>query len=694
MSSPLTPHPASTPASALSATPGGADTPRQPLHVFSAGFVRQRRLRRILSLAGYDLRLGWPGADGTIAVWGHSPYAARGESVAARTGAALLRVEDAPLRSLFPGRGGEAPLGLIVDPVMPFDARQPSGLERLLADHPLDDTALLDRARAVMARLREGHLSKYSATRPDLTPPEPGYVLVIDQTRGDASITLGGGDENSFREMLYWAQEDHPAARIVIKTHPETAQGHRQGHFDSGDAQGRISLFTRPISPWVLMENAVAVYTVTSQMGAEAIIAGHRPVTFGQPWYAGWGLTDDRHPLALGAPRRGRRLTPAQMVAAALILHPLWYDAYRDRLCQVEDVLATLEARSRAWREDRDGWTGHGMRLWKRPALQGFFGGHRRMTFANAPPPAPEASGAGRRHMAWAARTDQDADVVRVEDGFLRSRGLGAALVPPLSLVLDDLGIYYDPSRESRLERLIAERWKLRSDQELRAEALVDFLTRSGLSKYNTGQPRALDDLPPGPRILVPGQVEDDASIRLGAGQVRDNLSLLRATREARPDAVILYKPHPDVEAGLRPGQVPAWALDQLADRVLTDADPASLLPQVTEVWTMTSLLGFEALLRGLPVTVLGQPFYAGWGLTRDLGAPLPRRVARPGLAGLVHATLIDYPRYRDPVTGLPCPVEVAAERLVSGAGLRRAPALRMLSRVQGLLASRASLWR
>ena len=37
---------------------------------------------------------------------------------------------------------------------------------------------------------------------------------------------------------------------------------------------------------------------------------------------------------------------------------------------------------------------------------------------------------------------------VRVEDGFLRSKGLGARLIPPLSLVTDDLGIYYDPRRE------------------------------------------------------------------------------------------------------------------------------------------------------------------------------------------------------------------------------------------------------
>ena len=46
-----------------------------------------------------------------------------------------------------------------------------------------------------------------------------------------------------------------------------------------------------------LMEGAVAVYTVSSQLGFEAILAGHRPQVFGQPFYAGWGLSEDRNPV-------------------------------------------------------------------------------------------------------------------------------------------------------------------------------------------------------------------------------------------------------------------------------------------------------------------------------------------------------------------------------------------------------------
>ncbi len=667
----------------------GGPTSRR-LFYYNAGFLTQPRIRRILDLAGHELRLGVPGPQDRIAVWGHSPYAARGEAMARQTGATLVRIEDAFLRSVHPGRDGEPPLGLVIDSRgMHYDPAQPSDLEVLLATHPLDDTALLDAARGAMARLAEADLSKYNAHDPQAPLPAPGYVLIIDQTRGDAAVTQGRADSNTFREMLFHATQDNPGARIVIKTHPETVAGHRAGYFDADTlalAPGAdITLLSAPVSPRALLEGAVAVYTVSSQMGFEAILAGHRPHVFGQPFYAGWGLSEDFTPVT----RRQRRLTRAQLFAAAMILYPVWYDPCRDRLCPLDEAISALEAQVRAWREDRHGWQASGMRLWKRGAINGFFGGVTPVRFRDGP------GRDGRRAMVWAAKADTAPDgAVRVEDGFLRSRGLGADLVPPLSLVCDDLGIYYDPSRDSRLERMIAARAALRPDQAARARALMAALVARGLSKYNLGQDAPdLRALAAGRRVvLVPGQVEDDASIRLGAGDVRTNAALLAAARAGNPDAFVVYKPHPDVEAGLRPGALPE--AEGIADLVVTGADPAALMSQVDAVWTMTSLLGFEALIRGRQVVTLGAPFYAGWGLTDHRGPALPRRQAHVTLEGLVHAALIDYPRYRDPVSGLPCPVEVAVERLSAGEVARGGLANRLLAKLQGVFAGHAHLWR
>ena len=105
-----------------------------------------------------------------------------------------------------------------------------------------------------------------------------------------------------------------------------------------------MELLTHAIAPQDLFAAARAVYTVTSQMGFEAIWARHRPVVFGQPFYAGSGLTKDMQPIH----RRGRSLTAAQIFARAMMLYPKWYDPCRDTLCSFEHVLDQLEAETRA----------------------------------------------------------------------------------------------------------------------------------------------------------------------------------------------------------------------------------------------------------------------------------------------------------------------------------------------------------
>jgi capsular polysaccharide export protein len=680
------------------AAPG--DTPaRRPLYAYTGGFLRRRRgtgrVGRILTLAGYDIRLGLPGPDDLVGVWGRSPRAWRGEAMAARRGAAILRVEDAFVRSIHPGARA-APLGLLLDRRgVHFDGSKPSDLEHLLATAALDDTALLDRARLGMARMAALELSKYNAFNPALAPPPPGYVLVIDQVRGDAAVAPG--DAARFRDMLVSARAAHPRAPVVIRAHP-VGQGHL-GPADIAAVEGDVRILTDPVIPARLFDGAVAVYTMSSLMGFEAVLTGHRPVVFGQPFYAGWGLTEDVAP----PPRRTRRLTRPQLFAAAMILAPLWYDPCRDRLCSFEEALDQIEAELRAYRQDRRGHVATGMRLWKRGTLQRFFGREAPVVFVNdGARAARRAAALNRPLLVWAGRENAAhraaPALIRVEDGFLRSRGLGAALEPPMSLVADDLGIYYDPSRESRLERLIADGPP--PGGERRAEALIARICASGLSKYNLGNgsatPATTD--PAGPRrILVPGQVEDDASIQLGCEVVRTNLALLQQVRAANPEAVLLYKPHPDVVARLRPGAVPPEALRELSAALIETLDAAAAVEHCDEVWTMTSTLGFETLLRGKPVTCLGMPFYAGWGLTHDLAGEgvmaRARRQARPGLFALVHAVLIAYPRYLDPFSGLPCPPEVVVERLATGQIARRHSGLRLLSKAQGLVAGRA-FWR
>ena len=681
---------------------------------FSGGFWHNRHLRSLLRAAGYELAFGYlarPRAGDCVAVWGKSPRAHRGEAFAAKHGLPIIRMEDAFIRSVGLGRQGARSLGLLIDPIgVHFDASAPSLIETILAQNPLDDAPLLARAKAGIAWLRALDISKYNLHDPALPCPKAGYVLVIDQTRDDAAIRGGGADSARFAQMLQAARREHPSARIVIKSHPETMQGLRHGHFTAQDCDPLMQICTQPLSPWALLNGAIAVYTVTSQLGMEAIFAGHRPQVFGLPFYAGWGLTDDR--IAPPA-RRKRKLTQAQLFAAAYIIAPIWYNPHSGEICSFETAIDVLEAQLRARREDAAGYVAAHMRLWKRSRLQAMFGGQKPLVFAKtAQSAAVLAQKAQRRVMVWGmAEPEFSGPVVRVEDGLLRSRGLGAALTPPLSLIADDLGMYYDPARPSRFESLMMQ--PCPPDARTRAEVFLQALISAKLSKYNmqAGQALPLPRAAQGRRlILVPGQVADDASIRLGAGvtaagNLRGNLDLLRSARSAYPDGFIIYKPHPDVEAGLRDGALGQEALAGLADMQAVGVDPVAAIDAVDEVFTLTSTLGFEALLRGRAVSCLGTPFYAGWGLTRDLGDVPARRSAYlaqckhagqapPDLIDLVYAALIAYPRYYDPVTRSPCPPETALLRLISGAQGRGGAALRLLAKIQGRLASHAHWWR
>jgi capsular polysaccharide export protein len=257
--------------------------------------------------------------------------------------------------------------------------------------------------------------------------------------------------------------------------------------------------------------------------------------------------------------------------------------------------------------------------------------------------------------------------MLALEDGFLRSRGLGARFLPGASYCLDGQGAYYDPAQPSELE-LILQRGVTDRRLLARAAALRAAIVARGIGKYHLG-----GEVPPiaapsdRPVLLVPGQVQDDASVRCGGGAIQSNLALLRAVRAARPEGYILYKPHPDLEAGFRKGRIAAAELAAVADQVVVGAPLSGLFPLVDEVHTLTSLSGFEALLRGVAVVTYGRPFYAGWGLTEDRapeGFPAGRRGVARSLEELVAAALLLYPRYIDPVTLLPCQAELILERM------------------------------
>ncbi|RKR04247.1 capsular polysaccharide export protein [Kushneria sinocarnis] len=311
-----------------------------------------------------------------------------------------------------------------------------------------------------------------------------------------------------------------------------------------------------------------------------------------------------------------------------------------------------------------------GFSRWKLPVLKDYFQGsqiHRITDIDTVPDDAclvvwgsralDDYPGAEKLHQ------KNSYQIVRLEDAFIRSVGLGAHLIRPISWVLDEKGLYYDARTPSALENILQHHVFSESDIR-RAAQLRQRLIETNITKYNVGSRvwRAPDRV--SPIILVPGQVESDASIRFGAQTISRNMDLLKSVRAAHPQGYILYKPHPDVLAQLRAQGMDEEAAIHHCDELVTDAPMAELLDVVDEVHVMTSLAGFEGLLRGKKVVTYGQPFYASWGLTID-HAPLPRRERRLSLDELVAGTLLHYPTYVSLGTGFYMTAEDGLEQLL-----------------------------
>ncbi len=278
--------------------------------------------------------------------------------------------------------------------------------------------------------------------------------------------------------------------------------------------------------------------------------------------------------------------------------------------------------------------------------------------------------------------------VATIEDGFIRSIGLGSNLTVPWSLVVDRRGIYFDPSRPSDLETLLATH--VFTEAELaRAAALRHAVVAGRVGKYSARDATSSSLILPADRrsVLVVGQVGDDLSVLKGGNGIGGNLPLLHRVRAEEPNAFIVYRPHPDVEAGHRTGALRDAVVLSYADAIDRAGNVLAMIERVDAVHVLSSLTGFEALLRGREVIVHGQPFYAGWGLTHDL-APQSARRGRPlTINALIAASLILYPRYLDPVTGLPCSPEILIERLTREGPVKNSILIRM-RRWQGRLHS------
>lgn len=699
-----------------------------PTHFVAAGkgIIQNNQLLAAaigVPVAMYDKRKQQ--ANGAVLAWGRRPSANKAAQLAHALNAPLWTAEDGFLRSLDSGTGSRFGASFVLDRTgIYFDNTRENDLQKWI-DYRVQHWTADDEAYAtrLIAQLLDNELSKYNAIAATLTVPD-NMLLVVDQVAGDASIAGAAAAASDFYQMLLtacqYAKREH--LTVCIKAHPagksgflidETGQLNPQArtflqtHLDV--VIGDFCIINTSVNPIALVKKAVRVFSVSSHLGFEALMAGKAVHCFGVSWYAGFGLTCDEALHQNHAQNtllqavKSRRLMPtasvAQLFFAAYIDYSHYANPATKQPCDIDTVIDYLLT-NRHWQARLgNDLLAYEFSRWKKGFVRGFLGfpqtnlqfkmktkmrllfsdrlNERRAVRDDKLALEPLKNKPNQRYAVWglAARRKlqqklqklgaQNPHIFCMEDGFIRSNGLGATLLAPLSVVMDGKGVYYDATAACDLEEILVN-ITLDDAQNTRAERLKLTLLANKVSKYNVGASSAalaskLDALKMSKNRtvhLVVGQVEDDASVQNCASVIVTNGELLRQVRAKHPDDIIIYKPHPDIEAGLRTGAVDAQTL-QLADVIARDIAMPECLDLCQVVHTISSLTGFEALLRGVSVVCYGLPFYAGFGLTCDVVeqdnaakiAALSRRQRTTPLTlnELIYATLIAYPLYHLP---------------------------------------------
>ncbi|HEC1763458.1 TPA: capsular polysaccharide biosynthesis protein [Campylobacter lari] len=599
--------------------------------------------------------------------WGRKKSGLKAIELAKKHNVKFLLLEDGFLRSLNLGIDNSPSFSIVKDNIgIYYDATAPSKLENILNTYEFS-VEELEQAKKAIELIKKEKLSKYNnnlCVPKELFNDNEERILIITQVANDASLKFGLAGSFSTQDIINDAIKENPNAKVYIKIHPDVLSGKKQSDFDMQDLPSKCVVIKENYNPIELLSHFKKIYTKTSGMGFEALMLERECVCYGMPFYAGWGLTQDK----LECKRRLKKRTLEEVFYAAYILYSEYFNPYLNQKGDIFDTIYTLAKYKKIKQANSNTLYFLGFTLWKRWFMKPFFKAkNNKIIFLNSLDEFYKAKlNSEDKIFIWGKKYDKTLlakyfsnEIFLVEDGFLRSVFLGSDLTRPFSLIVDSKGLYVDPSKPSDLEDILQNHIFDESLKQ-RAKKLITTITQNKFSKYNGLKHEKLNFNTNKKIILIPAQVEDDASMILG-GAGFDTLKLLQSVRKANENAFIVFKPHPDVLSGNRKGLKDKSIILKYCDEIIENVSIDSAINASDEVHTITSTSGFDALLRGKKVVVYGKPFYAGWGLTMDLHE-IPRRTRVLSLEELVAGVLILYPRYIHPKSKNLCEVELALD--------------------------------
>ncbi|ECL8914654.1 TPA: capsular polysaccharide biosynthesis protein [Campylobacter jejuni] len=617
--------------------------------------------------------------------WGRKKSGLKAMNLAKKYKAKFILLEDGFIRSLNLGVENSPSFSMVKDDIgIYYDATAPSKLENLLNTYEFKDEEI-KQAKKAIELIKKYKISKYNNNLDipdDYFQKDEKRVLIITQTANDASLEFGLAKDFKTVDMIKDAVKENPKSKIYIKIHPDVLSGKKQSDLDINSLPKECILITENFNPIALLEFFDKVYTKTSGMGFEALMQECECICYGMPFYAGWGLTKDK----LECKRRMQKRSLEEVFYAAYILYSEYFNPYLNQKSNIFDTIQTLAKYKDIEKVNSNKLFMLGFTLWKRHFIKPFFKAKdNEIIFLNSIKSLVRYKlKEDDKFFIWGKKYDENTlknlllvkakeqnltnftpKVSLVEDGFIRSISLGSDLTRPFSLIVDDKGLYIDPNKPSKLEELLQN--EIFDENMLnRAKNIIKILLENRFSKYNGLKHEDLKiNAKIGQKIiLIPAQVEDDASMILG-GFGLSTLDLLKEVRSKNQDAYIIFKPHPDVLSGNRVGLKDETLILEFCDEIVKDCSIDSAIKIADEIHTITSTSGFDALLRAKKVFTYGMPFYAGWGLTKDKYR-CERRTRKLSLEELVAGALIAYPRYINPKTKTLCEIEVCLDIMLN----------------------------
>jgi capsule polysaccharide export protein KpsC/LpsZ len=546
-----------------------------------------------------------------------------------------------------------------------YDCSKPSGLENLLNHHDFD-SIIIENSKALIRTIVDQGLSQYNCqpiVEEFLVDRRKKRILVVGQNEDSPAVIYGCPAIHANQALIELAQFDHPDADVIYRPHPEVVlqskgDGHKallaKQHLEKMSEHYCIDI--RDISIAQLLQTIDHVYVLTSLVGLESLMRNIPVTVVGCPFYAGWGLTDDRYPIA----RRQRTLSIEAVVAAAYLLYPKYYLGSEE--VPIDDVIDhLLDHRSQWWSSTQTNASV--------PNVTVKTSKPENATMPNIVSPEPKAI-RPRRHglvygdikfkqvfrtyfhdyqLVFMVDEQSDEDTLNQIKALAASHGelllwYRAQLTDSVRQYIHDLkvkvrhinlGLVGEIPSASRaatesiyFESRISPNANFNESDLKSASQLIQAL-RTSQQPMSSARSSLKVNLGTGTNVLVLGDI-----------QSVNNADLLETAMKKSPKAKIWLLParrgqkHPELSKAYQ-------VLD--AQTPLVD-----LLSQVQCVYANESRLGFEALIHQAKVIVTGKPFYAGYGLTEDLNDALKKSPQVYTLEQLVVDICLKKSRYQN----------------------------------------------